>query len=210
MSQFEEAFMAGFNGELNAEKTAEAAEMPILDKALGNLGLLEEEVDMPVLKQAMENLGLLEEEGEIDMPVLKQAMENLGLLEEESEEEVIEASSMLEALAIQYGDDVLAEREKTAALEKEAAGMVREKAKSVFKKLWGESPAGSRPYKSSEMVQELRGKGPGRVSKGKAAKVLGRRAAVVGGGALVAGGTAKGVAALLKKKKDKKEKKGKK
>ena len=207
MSQFEEAFMAGFNGELNAEKTAEAAEMPILDKALGNLGLLEEEVDMPVLKQAMENLGLLEEEGEIDMPVLKQAMENLGLLEEEVEEEVVEASSMLEALAIQYGDDVLAEREKTAALDKEAAGMVREKAKSVFKKLWGESPKGSRPYKSSEMVQELRGKGTGRVSKGKAAKVLGRRAAAVGGGALVAGGTAKGVAALLKKKKEKKGKK---
>jgi hypothetical protein len=105
MSHFEEAFMSGFDGAFAGEKTAEEVEMPVLNRALTNLGLIEdeapaEEVDMPILKQALENLGLTEEDG--------------------ADEEEIEASSMLEALAIRHGDAVIAEREKVAALEKEA------------------------------------------------------------------------------------------
>lgn len=105
MSQtYEEAFMAGFNGTSGA-KTAEETEMPVLNKALDNLGLLEE---APA-------------EEEIEMPILKQALENLGLTEEApgGGEERVEASSMLEALAIKHGPAVIAEREKVAALEKE-------------------------------------------------------------------------------------------
>lgn len=104
MSQtIEEAFMAGFNNTSGA-KTAEETEMPVLNKALGNLGLLEE---APA-------------EEEIEMPIYKQALENLGLTEEKpGGEELIEASSMLEALAIKHGPAVIAEREKTAELAKE-------------------------------------------------------------------------------------------
>jgi len=184
MSQFEDVFMAGFFDAMGGEEKVAAEEMPVLSKALGNLGLLDEEAG--------------------GMPILKQALENLGLNKEASEE----PASMLEALAQAYGPAVAAEREKVA-MEKDAAGALRTKAKSILRGLkgaWtGSPPIGGRSYKTKEMIQELSGKGPGRVSKGKAAKVLGVRGAAVGGGALVAGA---GVKALLKKKE--KEKKGKK
>jgi hypothetical protein len=103
MSQFEDSFMAGFNGVMS--KTAEA-EMPVLDKALGNLGLTEE----PPAGE------------EPEMPILKQALENLGLTEEEQPAAEEESVSMLEELAKRHGPAVVAEREKVAA-EKTAMSM---------------------------------------------------------------------------------------
>lgn len=155
-SQFEDIFMAGFNSASGA-KTAE--ETPILDKALANLGLLEE---APV-------------EGEIEMPIYKQALENLGLAEEaapEGGEEAIEASSMLEALAIRHGPAVLAEREKTAALEKEAK-------KSTF--IMGKGTGGVKGKGGlAEKVRAFTSKHKGKFKVGGAAVAGGAAGALAG------------------------------
>ena len=204
MSQYEEVFMAGFFDALGAEKTAQE-EMPVLDRALANLGLLEEE-----------------KEEAVDMPILKRAFENLGLIEEEEEE----ASSMLEALAIKHGPAVIAEREKVAAeeaLEKDAAGMLRTKATSVLKHLGNVSGVsnirkGLALRRGAKEIQEgaaSAGRRPSAKASAaitkrmKAAKEQGKRGALkAGAGIAVAGGTAAAIAALRKKKK--KAKKGKK
>jgi hypothetical protein len=193
MSQFEEAFMAGFNDALGAEKTAEE-EMPILDKALANLGLLEEETE------------------EVEMPILKKAMENLGLTEEEEGEEG--PASLLEELAIKYGPAVAEERE---ALEKDAK--LAEAAKGIFSRYTGamkEFGSGAKSLASS--YRPKKGKPGKRTPRPKGAALAGMRAKAVkqlkkGAPAAVgtaAVGTAGGVAAALAARKKKKGKKGKK
>lgn len=202
MSQYEEAFMAGFSGAFSSEKTAQEGEMPVLSQALANLGLLEEE----------------ESEEAVDMPILKQALENLGLTGEEEEGE---ASSMLEALAVAYGPAVAAEREKTAAMEKDAAGMLRTKAKSLFKTLGRATGATDvkRALKHRGEAKEIRqgAADAGRPLSAKAKASIGRRMKAAKGrakrgvakGAILAGASAAG-GGLLGAVKGKKKKKGKK
>ncbi len=190
MSQYEEIFMAGFANAFSSEKTA--GETPVLDKALGNLGLLEEEaVEMPVLKQAMENLGLLEEETGGDEP-----------------------SSMLEALAVAYGPAVIAEREKTAALEK-AAGPAAAMRGLMSKYKGGMKEFGRGAKKLVSSYRPKKGKPGKRTPRPKGAALAKLREAAKKGlkkGAPAAGATAGagvlglGAAALALRKK-KKEKK---
>jgi hypothetical protein len=203
MSQFEQIFMGAFFDTIGAEKTAQEVEMPVLDQALTNLGLLEEG----------------EEEG-VEMPILKQAMENLGLLEEEGTEEAgEEPASMLEALAQAYGPAVIAEREKVA-MEKDAAGMIRTKAKSVLKTI-GKTLGGSDIKGGIAKLREARRQGKGGVNEPHAkaqlkkkylagAKEVGKGAAKAGAGVAITGGGAAAIAALRKKKKKAKDKKKKK
>ena len=197
MSQFEEAFMAGFNDALGAEKTAEE-EMPILDKALTNLGLLEEETE------------------EVEMPILKKAMENLGLTEEEEGEE--EPASLLEELAIKYGPAVAEERE---ALEKEASrtSMVREKARSIYKTMGRATGARDiskgvagllKARRMKKDVNEPHAKKQLGKRKTKAAVRLGRGAAKAGLTAGITGIGARMAAGAISGKKKDKGKKGKK
>jgi len=222
MPNFEELFMAGFDAAMDGEEKVAAEETPVLDKALANLGLLEEEeegVEMPVLKQAMENLGLLEEDGEedVEMPVLEQALENLGLLDDEEGEEKV-ASSMLEALAMEYGHIVAEERE---ALEKEAArgssGMIREKARSIYKTLSRRTGARDirkgvagllKARRMKKDVNEPHAKKQLGKRKTKAAARLGRGAAKAGLATGIASiGARMAAGAVSGKKKDKKKKK---
>jgi len=215
MSQYEDIFMAGFYDALGAEKTAQTG-MPVLDKALANLGLDKEageEIEMPVLDKALGNLGLLEGE-EIDMPVLKQAMENLGLLEEEP----AEASSMLEALAIEYGPAVAAEREKLA-MEKEAGprmAMAREKARSVYKTLGKVTGANEiregvsklrEARKRGKTINEANAKAQNRKNALEGLKTLGKGTAKAG---LTAGTTSLAARMAIGAAMGKKKKKGKK
>jgi len=202
MSQLEEVFMAGFWDAMGAEKTAS------------------EEVEMPVLAQALDNLGLLEEEETevVDMPILKQAMENLGLLEdaggEESEEGGEEPRSMLEALAVAYGDEVAAERE---ALEKDAGmQMIREKAKTILRSLGKATGASDirEGLKTRKKYRTMGAKSNEPKAKAFAKKRAGEgtKQALKGGARPAAalaltGGGAAAVAALRGKKKKKKGKK---
>jgi hypothetical protein len=239
MPNFEEIFMAGFDAAMDGEEKVAAEETPVLDKALANLGLLEEEeegVEMPILKQAMENLGLLEEEDgeeDVEMPVLEQALENLGLLDDEEEGEEKVASSMLEALAMEYGHIVAEERE---ALEKEAGyaemmqsvkrGLRRTQQKGgrFIERLRGKRLAKreaveARGRKIVERdISKGHGEDPGylprlkkqmrrqtRTEKERAKTKSARRKAA--GGALVLGAGALGIGAASSKKKDKKKKK---
>lgn len=103
----------------------------------------------------------------------------------------------------------------TEGLDKVAAGRLRGAAEAVGKaakgalekgkELWRghKGPGYGRPYGSGEMLKELVGKGTGRVSKGKAAKILGTRAAMVG---VPGGAGAVGLGAALRKRKKKEEK----
>lgn len=167
-----------------AKKAAE--EMPVLGKALTNLGLLEEEEEMPILKKAMENLGLLDEtEG---------------------------PRSMLEALAQAYGEDVLDEREameKDAKVSEAVRGLL-----SRYTGGMKEFGSGARRLASS--YRRKKGKPGKRLPRpkgaalakmrGKAKKQL-KKGAPAAAGTLATGAGGVGLAALLGRKKKKKGKK---
>lgn len=181
MSQMEDIFMAGFFGELDGEEKV-AEEMPVLGKALANLGLLEEEEEMPILKKAMENLGLLDE--------------------------TEEPSTMLEALAQAYGSEVAAERE---AMEKDAKVSEAIKG-LLSRYTGGMREFGSGAKRLASSLRPKKGKPGKRTPRPKGAALAKMRAkarkqlkkgAPAAAGTLATGAGGVGLAALLGRKKKK-------